>query len=98
LKVEGWKGPTLGSASGVWTFAGGARLGLQRLDAAFPAEHAWPADVVRLAKAVAALPHSKPRTFGRALPTLGVGLLAGASPGPTAAVFVLTSSETSETP
>jgi hypothetical protein len=43
----------------VWTFAGAARLGVRRLDAAFLAEHAWPADAAPLAKAVAALPHSK---------------------------------------
>ena len=57
-------GPTLGSASGVWTFVGAARLGLRRLDAAFLAQHSWLGDVAALAKAVAALPHSKSRTFG----------------------------------
>src|SRR5215831_7951815 len=49
---------------GVWTFAGGARPGVRRLDAAFPAEHAWLADAAPLAKTVATLPHSKAQTLG----------------------------------
>jgi hypothetical protein len=51
-------------APGGWTFAGGARLGVRRLDAAFLAQPASSGDVAPLAKAVAALPRSKARTFG----------------------------------
>ena len=46
----------------VWTFAGAARLGVRRLDAAFLAEHGWLADAAPLAKAVATLPHCAPES------------------------------------
>ena len=82
--------PTTSRRGRASTFAGGARLGVRRpapqparrgtrrLDAAFLAQHASSADVARLAKAVAALPHSQARTVG---PRTGVSTFSAHSPG-----------------